>query len=352
MQKNARILLLDGISQIPVGRDIKDGFQLENYDVSYLDLKKIAKKSFYKLRRIFDKAVNYSRSNDEYYYYPKASNELIRAIRDIQPTMVFVIGFFFPFLERDVFLELKKEMGFQLFLFDTDSGGMLENYKKLIYFFHYELPLYDQIFSFSKSMTQMMNRLGLSQAQFFPFGSKLITQRSSAKKYDACFIGTPGVRRIFYLETLKDCNITIRGWRWKQFRSLISPELWKKINPESLWGEALYDLLGQTKIVLNITSPFWHAVETGMNLRVFETLAMQEFLLTDFCEELKEMFKIGEEMEVFHSTEELVDKVHFYAKHDNERDKIALAGHEKFLQGYTWEQRVKLLMHAVRDVKD
>lgn len=102
MQKNARILLLDGISQIPVGRDIKDGFQLENYDVSYLDLKKIAKKSFYKLRRIFDKAVNYSRSNDEYYYYPKASNELIRAIRDIQPTMVFVIGFFFPFLERDV----------------------------------------------------------------------------------------------------------------------------------------------------------------------------------------------------------------------------------------------------------
>ncbi len=82
-------------------------------------------------------------------------------------------------------------------------------------------------------------------------------------------------------------------------------------------------MLQQSKIVLNISRSTFYGVETGLNLRIFETLASGGFLLTDYCDELKDLFSIGEHIETYRDSEDLNDKVSYYLKHEESRKKIA-----------------------------
>lgn len=110
-----------------------------------------------------------------------------------------------------------------------------------------------------------------------------------------------------------------------------------------VWGEGLHELLCDSKIVLNIIRSHFYGAETGVNLRIFEALAAGCFLLTDYCEEITELFAVGEEIEVFRNARELVDKVNFYLANPEKITEIAKHGHEKFLKSHTWDARVQEL---------
>ena len=92
--------------------------------------------------------------------------------------------------------------------------------------------------------------------------------------------------------------------------------------------------------MLNITRTDFFGAETGINLRVFEALAAGCFLLTDHCEEIAELFKVGEEIETFRSSKELADKVAYYLANEERRRTIARNGHQAFLGNHTWNTRI------------
>jgi spore maturation protein CgeB len=106
-------------------------------------------------------------------------------------------------------------------------------------------------------------------------------------------------------------------------------------------------LLHQSKIVLNITRSAFYGLETGVTLRIFEALAARCFLLTDYCDELNDLFVLGEEIETYKSTGELVEKVNYYLDHEEERESIAQKGHERFMKEYTWEARMKEMLRSI-----
>jgi spore maturation protein CgeB len=137
----------------------------------------------------------------------------------------------------------------------------------------------------------------------------------------------------------------VYGSRWQRYQSLISPSLNTAINPNPVWGSELHQLLFKSKIILNVTRSSFYGVETGINLRIFETLAAQRFLLTDHTPELEELFLIGEEIETYSCTGELTDKVRYYLKNEDKRHKIAQKGYAKFVQDYSWDERIKRLSH-------
>ena len=70
-------------------------------------------------------------------------------------------------------------------------------------------------------------------------------------------------------------------------------------------------------------------------------------MLTEYSDELAELFMLGEEIETYKTVSELQEKLTYYLEHDAEREKIAAKGHAKFLQHYTWPQRMKALLEAV-----
>jgi len=106
-------------------------------------------------------------------------------------------------------------------------------------------------------------------------------------------------------------------------------------NVNCLGGAEYYTMsprvFNQTKINLNMTLP---SIETGVPWRVFDIMAAGGFVLSNYQEEIEDLFEIGKEIEVFRNLEELEEKVEYYLSHDKQREEIALNGKEKVYKDY------------------
>jgi len=348
--KNQKILIFDTAKHHGIGQNLYEEMKKSQVDVSYLDAEKLKKKLFYKIRRsIFKKIRSFSKQKWKYYYYSKLDRSVEKLFCDIQPKIVLFTSYFHKYLDRKLLIKLKKCLGFKLYLIDVDSGFKASSHEAFADYLKYEIQLCDRVFSFSKRISTLMNNMGYKNVQFFPYGAAIVKLESLPKIHDIFFVGTPDIRRHILLEKLKHHNLTVQGKAWGEYKSSLSNELQNKIITENIYGDQLRKKLQQTKIILNINVAAWHTLETGVNLRVFETLALRGFLLTDYCEELNDLFAVGQELEAFKSAEELVDKVSFYLQHDDLREKIARKGHDKFLKYYTWEKRTAELLKSMRN---
>lgn len=68
--------------------------------------------------------------------------------------------------------------------------------------------------------------------------------------------------------------------------------------------------------------------------RVFETLSCGAMLMEDDGMQTREFFQPGEDYVMFHGQDDLLDKVHYYLTHEDERQAIARSGHEKATKIY------------------
>lgn len=116
----------------------------------------------------------------------------------------------------------------------------------------------------------------------------------------------------------------------------------KKINNEY---EA--DLLYQSsKINLNITE---RSVQTGIPLNAMQIMGNRGFLLTDYQEGFLEFFVPGEDFVFYIDEQDMLDKIDYYLKHDEERMKIANSGYEKVRNCHTLNSRIKEMLQVVFD---
>lgn len=340
----SKVLVLDGISGVPLAKELCEAFANIGTAVAYADLRKFEPLMFYGLKSAFRKALNKRENAEGFYHLPKLNERAFEAyLKQQMPTVILVIGFVYKYLTPEFLVRLKKENGIKLFLYDTDSCNLYSKRREFIFFIEEELPIYDEIFSFSKITTRFFKDTQKLNASFLPFGAKKLAQPVHPNQdIDVLFIGSGDLRRVFILETIRR-HVKVYGDRWSRNYPLMSDELKARVIDRSVWGEQLHQLLFSSKIVLNITrSPFYGA-ETGVNLRIFEALAAGAFLLTDYCDELAELFVIGEEIEVFRSSAELVEKVEYYLANPEKRLEIARRGHQKFLELYTWDSNASFL---------
>lgn len=347
-----KILILDGISGISLGREINAALCDLNISSIHIAAEKLPRKPFYKPVSAIKKALHKQLLKKDYYRNPKiTSRSITQLLEEQKPDTVFVIGFLYRFFDLELIQALKKKLGFKLFLYDTDSCNLFSNKRELLYFFNHELPVYDHIFSFSKTTTQFINKLKSLDASYFPFGANPIAAPeiscNTIKENDVLFIGSADMRRIFLLEYLIDYKLCVYGSKWQRNKDLMSEPLKQTINYQALWGSELHSLLHQSKIILNITRSSFYGVETGLNLRIFETLAAGGFLLTDYCEELNELFNIGQHIETYKDAAEMQDKVDYYLRHEEQRKKIAAQGYEHFMKNYTWKSRIEELLSKI-----
>lgn len=330
---------------MPLAKEVHEAFCAAGVNAIYADLRGFHAKVLYGLRSAYLKALNKRDNSDSFYHFPKLKEREFEAfIKQECPTTVLVIGYVYKYLRPQFLEKLKALYGITLFLYDTDSCNFYSKRREFIFFLDNELPIYDEIFSFSKVTTKFFTKTKKLKATFFPFGAKKINV--SPMPYpsnEVLFVGSCDLRRIFLLENIRD-QVSIYGERWSRNYPLISDKLREQVIDKTVWGEDLHKLLCDSKIVLNITRSHFYGAETGVNLRIFEALAAGCFLLTDYCEEIAEIFVVGEEIEVFRNASELVDKVNFYLAHPEKRAEIARRGHEKFLNMHTWDARVKDLV--------
>lgn len=99
-----------------------------------------------------------------------------------------------------------------------------------------------------------------------------------------------------------------------------------------------------SKINLNITL---RSIETGVPQRILDIMGAGGFVLSNYQEELEELFIPGEEIVMFHDMSELIYMVNYYLNHEKERVRIAMNGYLKVKKHYTYEQRLQQILDIV-----
>ena len=99
-----------------------------------------------------------------------------------------------------------------------------------------------------------------------------------------------------------------------------------------------------SKININMTM---RPIETGLPLRCFDILGCGGFLMTNYQEELNDMFVIGQDLEAYSSPDELIDKCAYYLSHEDERAAIARNGYEKVRAAHTHFHRLRDMLSSL-----
>ena len=95
------------------------------------------------------------------------------------------------------------------------------------------------------------------------------------------------------------------------------------------------------KVNLNISLK---AIRTGIPLRVLDVLSCGGFLITNFQEELLEYFEPDVDLVIYQDMKDMIFKVDYYLKHEEERERIAKNGYRKIKKYFSFGERMGYLL--------
>ena len=101
------------------------------------------------------------------------------------------------------------------------------------------------------------------------------------------------------------------------------------------------------RINFNATS---RQMKGAVNQRVFDVPACNGFLLTDYEEQLDDLFDVGKEVVCYRDIEEIEDLVDYYTKHDEERRRIARKGYQRVIRDHTYVVRINDMVTIMKKI--
>lgn len=212
---------------------------------------------------------------------------------------------------------------------------------------------------------------GYNNVIYSPFGChpEAFTKQDLPKIYDVSFVGMHDPYRAWLLKWLKRAGIDVHMWGtdWRTGR-LDHEKMVKVFNQSrinlnlsncvswdlryllsSLRRDLRYplSLLRVVKNMLRSLKVRDSKTYEMVKARHFEINACGGFQLSYYVEGLERHYQIGEEIALYASREDLVDKVRYYLKHDDEREAIAQRGYERTLRDHTMEKRFQNLLREI-----
>jgi spore maturation protein CgeB len=98
----------------------------------------------------------------------------------------------------------------------------------------------------------------------------------------------------------------------------------------------MFKLMCQSRIILNCHCDF--AENYANNLRLFEATGCGALLITDYKDNLNDLFEVGKEVVAFRSSEDCIDLIHYYMKHP--REARLIAGQRRTLRDHSYVKRM------------
>lgn len=106
-------------------------------------------------------------------------------------------------------------------------------------------------------------------------------------------------------------------------------------NKGEVFGLDMFNVLYNSKIVLNTHGD--NSLKTAANMRMTEATGVGSLLLTDWKENLNELFVIDEEVVTYKSAGEAADKIKMLLNNESLRKKIAENGQKRTLRDYSYK---------------
>jgi len=192
----------------------------------------------------------------------------------------------------------------------------------------YNISAFDLVLVHDEASIPICQSLGTARVGFLPTAAvdpNVHRKTDVEKRYDIGFVGQMTPRRKALLSRLQQHFCV-------EIRSIWNPE-------------ALNTFFNETRIVLNIHLSKLPNTET----RLCEVLGAGSFLLSEEISS-KKLFLDGHHLAYWKrdNLEDLVSKIDYYLKCEEERERIADQGHRFALSHHTINHRVRQLMHVVR----
>jgi spore maturation protein CgeB len=218
-------------------------------------------------------------------------------------------------------------------------------------------PHYDYFFAMQKGeFLDDLARAGAPYSAYLPQAADPAVHHparlteAETEKYgsELSFMGAGYPNRRKFFAGLLDLPLAVWGTEWE-----LNTPLGQRVKNSNrrMAPEEYVKIFLASGINLNLHSSLSHPgidpMKDFVNPRTFEIAACGAFQLADYRSELPEMFKIGEEIELFHTIEELRDKIAYYLPRPEEREKIAKAGMRRVLKEHTFVHRLAVMMSAV-----
>ena len=237
---------------------------------------------------------------------------------------------------------IRGELGAKTALWYPDDPRFFDSLVRYI------APSYDYVFTASEKVIPMYKEIGCGRVHFLPFAceetvhKKVSLTERERKEYEAdvVFVGTYTPRRGKLIKVLEKNGVKVKvyGPYWKYFRPNGNTH-------DGIYGPEMVKAFNVAKIVLNI-----HVNDDlpyKVNMRTFEATGSRAFLLTDNAENVGKLFKVGKDLVVYNSPDELVDLVKYYLRNDEKSEEIAHSGYIRCHSQHIYARRLKQMLELV-----
>ncbi len=294
----------------------------------------------------------------------KGNEELLNLIRSEKPDLFFAF-MFTDELIPEILDEIKKYT--KSIAWFSDDHWRFDNYSR------YYAPHFSWVITTYSKAVDRYKKIGIKNiihSQWAVnadiYGS--ITE-SVKKEIDISFVGAWSRPRQKIISALKNKGINVEcyGSGWpngrisldKMVEIFSSSKINLALNPapgyfnKNSLGRLLFKRF-MNKIVLDFHiwrnfKSFLHRGIVQIKARHFEISACGGFLMTAMADNLGDYYKIGEEIVAYKNTNELIEKIKYYLKNDEERKKIAQAGYLRTIRDHTYQKRFAEMFKKITD---
>jgi spore maturation protein CgeB len=167
------------------------------------------------------------------------------------------------------------------------------------------------------------------------------------------------LRQLAYLfvKTIQNLGLEekfLKNPKFKKFTNITSfpsrmniPTEIKRAYQQPLYGIDMYKAISKSRIGFNIHGEI--ANRSAANIRMFEVTGVGSCLVTDWKENLKNLFDIDNEIVAYKNFNECLEKIKWLMDHPVELQKIANAGQKRTLKDHTIERRAYTLNEIINN---
>lgn len=121
----------------------------------------------------------------------------------------------------------------------------------------------------------------------------------------------------------------------------------RKVMRDGVYGLDMLQVIRDSKVVLNIHAD--SSPKYASNMRLFEVTGVGGCLLTDWKQNIGELFEPDYEVVTYKNLDECLEKARWLLDNESERKKIAEAGKKRVLREHTFEKRAGELDNLLKN---
>jgi spore maturation protein CgeB len=211
-----------------------------------------------------------------------------------------------------------------------------------------DLKPYDLMLSSLPNFVERFRQQGMQSYQLNAgFEPRVLKRLNNAPGSNVVFVGgLSGCHgsRVQFLERV--ARRTRVDWWGYGIENLAPDSPLRKTFHGPAWALRMYEKLSNARITLN------HHIDVAEhyanNMRLYEATGVGSLLVTDAKCNLPSLFEPGKEALAYRNSEECIELIEHYLKHDEERDLIARCGQQRTLREHSYYRRMEELLELIK----